>query len=45
LLSLIHGASFWLLQWPIRAVVLLIVAALPLGVVMANFGTACSRRS
>ncbi|APD48093.1 phage holin family protein [Synechococcus sp. CS-602] len=34
------GAFIWLLQWPIRAVVLLIVAALPLGVVMANFGTA-----
>jgi putative membrane protein len=30
----------WLLQWPIRALVLLLVAALPLGVEMANFGTA-----
>ena len=30
----------WLLQWPVRGVVLLIVAALPLGVEMAGFGTA-----
>jgi len=30
----------WLLQWPIRALVLLLVAALPLRVEMANFGTA-----
>lgn len=34
------GALVWLLQWPIRALVLLIVAALPLGVEMASFGTA-----
>ena len=34
------GAFVWLLQWPIRAAILLIVAALPLGVEMANFGTA-----
>lgn len=34
------GAFVWLLQWPIRAGILLIVAALPLGVEMANFGTA-----
>jgi len=34
------GALVWLLQWPIRALVLLIVAALPLGVEMANFSTA-----
>ena len=30
----------WLLQWPVRAVVLLVVGALPLGVEMAGFGTA-----
>ena len=30
----------WLLQWPVRAVVLLLVGALPLGVEMAGFGTA-----
>ena len=34
------GAFVWLLQWPIRAAILLIVAALPLGVEIANFGTA-----
>jgi putative membrane protein len=34
------GALVWLLQWPIRAVVLLIVAALPLGVELVNFQTA-----
>ena len=34
------GAFVWLLQWPIRAAILLIVAALPVGVEMANFGTA-----
>jgi putative membrane protein len=34
------GPFVWLLQWPIRAIVLLIVAALPLGVEMESFGTA-----
>ncbi|MCT0218862.1 phage holin family protein [Synechococcus sp. CS-1329] len=34
------GAFIWLLQWPIRAVVLLIVGALPLGVEFSSFGTA-----
>jgi putative membrane protein len=32
------GALLWLLQWPIRAVILLIVAWLPLGVEVENFG-------
>lgn len=31
------GAFLWLLQWPIRAVILLIVAWLPLGVEMESF--------
>ena len=30
----------WLLQWPVRAVVLLVLGALPMGVEMAGFGTA-----
>ena len=30
----------WWLQWPVRAVVLLIVAALPLGVEVESFGVA-----
>ena len=30
----------WLLQWPVRALVLLLVGALPLGVELASFGTA-----
>lgn len=34
------GAFVWLLQWPIRAVVLLLVGWLPLGVELENFGTA-----
>ena len=34
------GALGWLLQWPIRALVLLVVAALPLGVEVASFDTA-----
>ena len=34
------GTLGWLLQWPIRALVLLVVAALPLGVDLASFGTA-----
>ena len=34
------GSLLWLLQWPIRAVVLLIVAALPLGVEVDGFITA-----
>lgn len=32
------GALVWLLQWPIRALILLIVAWLPLGVEVENFG-------
>lgn len=39
------GPFGWLLQWPIRALVLLIVAALPIGIEMANFsGTLGSGR-
>jgi len=34
------GSLVWLLQWPIRALVLLIVAWLPLGVELDGFGTA-----
>ena len=34
------GTLGWLLQWPIRALVLLVVAALPLGGELASFGTA-----
>ena len=34
------GTLTWLLQWPLRALVLLVVAALPLGIEVANFGTA-----
>ncbi|MDI9405579.1 MAG: phage holin family protein [Chitinophagaceae bacterium] len=34
------GSLVWLLQWPVRAVILLIVAWLPLGVEMENFGVA-----
>lgn len=34
------GSLVWLLQWPIRAIVLLIVAALPLGVEVDGFGVA-----
>jgi putative membrane protein len=34
------GAFVWLLQWPIRAAVLLLVGWLPLGVELENFGTA-----
>ena len=34
------GALAWLLQWPIRAIVLLIVAWLPLGVELDGFGVA-----
>ena len=34
------GTLGWLLQWPIRALVLLVVPALPLGVELAGFGTA-----
>jgi len=32
------GSLGWLLQWPIRALVLLLVAQLPLGVEVENFG-------
>ena len=34
------GTLSWLLQWPIRALVLLVVAALPLGVEVVSFVTA-----
>ena len=34
------GSLLWLLQWPIRALVLLLVSRLPLGVEMANFQVA-----
>ncbi|QEY32527.1 hypothetical protein EVJ50_10145 [Synechococcus sp. RSCCF101] len=34
------GGLIWLLQWPVRAVVLLLVAYLPLGVEVSGFGTA-----
>jgi putative membrane protein len=31
------GALIWLVQWPIRALILLLVSQLPLGVEMASF--------
>jgi putative membrane protein len=31
------GALIWLVQWPIRALILLLVSRLPLGVEMASF--------
>jgi putative membrane protein len=34
------GSLLWLLQWPVRAAVLLLVSKLPLGVEMASFGIA-----
>jgi putative membrane protein len=34
------GSLVWLLQWPIRAIILLIVAWLPLGVEVDSFGIA-----
>ncbi len=34
------GSLLWLLQWPVRAAVLLLVAALPLGVEIEGFGVA-----
>jgi putative membrane protein len=34
------GSLLWLLQWPVRAAVLLLVAALPLGVEIESFGVA-----
>jgi putative membrane protein len=37
-----HQHPRLVLQWPIRAFVLLLVAALPLGLEMANFGKALS---
>ena len=36
------GLFGWLLQWPVRAVVLLLVAAMPLGVELAGFQAALS---
>ena len=34
------GGLVWLLQWPIRALILLVVAWLPLGVELESFGVA-----
>ncbi len=34
------GSLVWLLQWPIRALILLLVSRLPLGVEMASFPVA-----
>jgi putative membrane protein len=34
------GSLLWLLQWPVRAVILVIVSKLPLGVEMASFPVA-----
>ena len=34
------GSLAWLLQWPVRALVLLVVAWLPLGVELDGFGSA-----
>ncbi|MEB3318418.1 MAG: phage holin family protein [Cyanobacteriota bacterium] len=34
------GSFLWLLQWPLRAVILLLVSKLPLGVEMASFPVA-----
>ena len=34
------GLISWLLQWPVRALVLLLVAAMPLGVELSSFSTA-----
>jgi putative membrane protein len=34
------GPISWLLQWPVRALVLLLVAAMPLGVELSGFFTA-----
>jgi putative membrane protein len=36
----VGSSLLWLLQWPVRALVLLIVAALPLGVEVDSFGVA-----
>lgn len=37
---MVVGSLLWLLQWPIRAVILLLISRLPLGVDMANFQVA-----
>ena len=34
------GSLLWLVQWPVRAVILLLVSKLPLGVEMASFQVA-----
>ena len=34
------GPIGWLLQWPVRALVLLLVVAMPLGVELSSFSTA-----
>ena len=36
----LHGTDSWLLQWPVRALVLLLVAAMPSGVELSSFSTA-----
>ena len=33
----LHGTDSWLLKWPVRALVLLLVAAMPLGVELSSF--------
>jgi len=38
--QLVMGSLVWLLQWPVRAIVLLIVAWLPLGVEVSSFPVA-----
>ncbi|BEV35467.1 phage holin family protein [Synechococcus sp. M16CYN] len=40
MLESVVGPIGWLLQWPIRALVLLLVAAMPLGVELSSFSTA-----
>lgn len=37
---MVVGSLLWLLQWPIRAAILLLISRLPLGVDMANFQVA-----
>ena len=36
----LYGSDGWLLQWPVRALVLLLVAAMPLGVELSSFSMA-----
>lgn len=37
---MVVGSLLWLLQWPVRALILLLISRLPLGVDMANFQVA-----